>query len=541
LPLAESLRAWLSAAALAGALLGAGAAAAQRNLGFESDGAASLPPHWEIVGADAGNADVSVDASTAYEGARSLRISQLAETGFARIAQRIALSPPARAQAARRVRVSAAVLGAGTPGGAAAIWLRLSGPKGPMFIDSRADARAPVMSPAPRSSRGQAEAREPGGAEAAASIGEPRGWQRYVLELPLPDDVDEAVLGASLRGKGTAWFDDFRMEVVPVRGALPSATAAHYVDAALDLIREHALYSNRVDWAVVRSAVLDHARGATVPSDTYGGLRFALRELADQHSYLLAPSSVAALQREPVSNARTGRAAVEPRARIVAGRFRYLAVPGFAGGAPSDQARFAERLQSLISDLEKSGSCAWILDLRENSGGNLWPMLAGLGPLLGEGELGASVYPEGGRRSLWYRDGQAGFGDYVQLRVIAPRALAVPDAPLAVLLGGRTASSAEVLAVALDGRPNTRTFGAPTSGLSAGNRTFELADGAALVLTVAATADRTGRVTVGPIVPDELVDTVSAPGAREAGAPPAAEDSVLAAATAWLEGQDACR
>jgi C-terminal processing protease CtpA/Prc len=168
-------------------------------------------------------------------------------------------------------------------------------------------------------------------------------------------------------------------------------------------------------------------------------------------------------------------------------------------------------------------------------------MLVGLGPLLGEGELGASVYPDGARRPFWYRAGQGGFGEYVQLRVAVPRRLAAPDSPLAVLLGPGTASSAEVLATALVGRPNTRSFGAPTSGLSAGNRTFELEDGAALVLTVAATADRAGRVAVGPIVPDDPVDATNALPARGAVAPSAGEDRVLAAATAWLEAHDACR
>jgi C-terminal processing protease CtpA/Prc len=157
-------------------------------------------------------------------------------------------------------------------------------------------------------------------------------------------------------------------------------------------------------------------------------------------------------------------------------------------------------------------------------------MLAGTGPLLGEGELGASVYADGARRSFWYRDGKAGFGDYVQLRVVAPHRLEAPDAPLAVLLGARTASSAEVLAAALRGRPHTRSFGGPTSGLSAGNRTFELTDGAALVLTVAATADRAGRVILGPIVPDEEVLARAVP-----------SDAVLAAAMTWLEAEGMCR
>jgi hypothetical protein len=61
--------------------------------------------------------------------------------------------------------------------------------------------------------------------------------------------------------------------------------------------------------------------------------------------------------------------------------------------------------------------------------------------------------------------------------------------------------------------------------LSAGNRTFELSDGAALVMTVAATMDRAGRIYTGPIEPDERVT---------------GDEPVVAAALAWLEGGDGC-
>jgi hypothetical protein len=84
--------------------------------------------------------------------------------------------------------------------------------------------------------------------------------------------------------------------------------------------------------------------------------------------------------------------------------------------------------------------------------------------------------------------------------------------------------------VAFAGRPATRSFGAPTRGLSAGNRTFDLSDGASLVLTVAATSDRQGHLRLGPVLPDVAV----APGS-------AGRDTVLDAATEWLAGGDSCR
>jgi C-terminal processing protease CtpA/Prc len=213
----------------------------------------------------------------------------------------------------------------------------------------------------------------------------------------------------------------------------------------------------------------------------------------------------------------------------------YVSVPSFAGGTPAQQVEFAEKLQDEIRAADGAEVCGWVVDLRQNTGGNLWPMLAGLGPLLGEGELAASVYPDGRRVPVWHRDGQAGLGDYTQLRVRSPYRVDA-GVPAAVLLGPATASSAEILAVALRSRAGARSFGAPTRGLSAGNRIFSLADGASLVLTVAATTDTDGRFYAGPLVPDEVV---AAAGLRRQ--PETAADATLAAAVSWLEAGDACR
>ena len=37
----------------------------------------------------------------------------------------------------------------------------------------------------------------------------------------------------------------------------------------------------------------------------------------------------------------------------------------------------------------------WIVDLRGNTGGNMWPMVAGVGPVLGNGVAGFFVPPVG--------------------------------------------------------------------------------------------------------------------------------------------------
>ncbi len=92
---------------------------------------------------------------------------------------------------------------------------------------------------------------------------------------------------------------------------------------------------------------------------------------------------------------------------------------------------------------------------------------------------------------------------------------------LAVLTGPQTASSGEVVTVAFRGRPNSRSFGAPTYGVSTGNANYSLRDGAQIFLCSSVYADRNKVAYGGKISPDVVV---------EAGE----DDPVLQAATKWL-------
>jgi carboxyl-terminal processing protease len=496
-------------------LAAAAAGGTELNLGFETLDGDGMPVGWGY----AGDAELTSDTAAA-EGERSLKLTRAAGGGVTRLARRLPAAElrPGGGVHTLRLRLTGLVRTSG-PGVSAALWMRIDGPRGPLFLDSAGYGREPTAEPAVVSAK--------------ASTGG-LGWQRFELELPLPQDADEIVFGVSARGQGAAWFDALEVGALATDTRPPAApAAARYLDAALELMREHALRRGDVHWPTLRAQALEHARGAATAADTHLAVRFAVRELGDRHSYLQSAAASRALAAAPVSNARTGTPALAPGGRRL-DRVGYLSVPGFAGGTPVQQLEFAESLRNTVQAVEETGICGWVIDLRQNTGGNLWPMLAGLGPVLGDGELAASVYPDGRRVAVWHRGGQAGFGEYTQLRVRSPYRAA--QLPIAVLLGPATASSAEVLAVAFRGRPQTRSFGAPTRGLSAGNRTFALPDGASLVLTVAATSDVEGRVYLGPIAPDEVVA-----GADERRAAEAIEDATLDAALVWLTARDVCR
>jgi C-terminal processing protease CtpA/Prc len=78
---------------------------------------------------------------------------------------------------------------------------------------------------------------------------------------------------------------------------------------------------------------------------------------------------------------------------------------------------------------------------------------------------------------------------------------------VAVLINQAVASSGEALAISFIGRPNSRTFGTSTCGLSTSNQSFNLRDGYTLFLTTAFLADRNENIFGRAVIPEQEVNT----------------------------------
>jgi carboxyl-terminal processing protease len=145
------------------------------------------------------------------------------------------------------------------------------------------------------------------------------------------------------------------------------------------------------------------------------------------------------------------------------------------------------------------------VDLRGNGGGNMWPMIAGLGPVLGDGPAGVFVDPVGAQTEWGYERGSSTLDGTTQVAVSAPYRLRRQQPRVAVLSDNRIASSGEATLISFRGRPGARSFGTATCGLSTSNRGYALSDGAVLILTVAVMGDRHRNKYGDSIAPDEII------------------------------------
>lgn len=324
------------------------------------------------------------------------------------------------------------------------------------------------------------------------------------------------------------------MKVAPALTPTPvlSPLARTYLTTALDDIQRLALDSHDVDWTKLRQQAFMLAQGARTTSDTYPAIRYALSWAGTMHSFLYAPSEIP--RRGPQGDLTPGE---EPHGQRLASGIGYLELPhvlGSATGSNKATQRYAVLAQEAIRQADQEGTCGWIVDLRENGGGDMWPMLAGVGPILGEGTVGWFADPDG-RKEIWtYSNGQAQLNGVTLEGVALPYHLKRPFLPVAVLTSIYTASAGEAIVVAFRGRPDTQSFGQPTYGVPTANTSITLSDGALLVLTVAVDADRTGQTYRSSIAPDHSVVYSQ----EQIGS---TTDPVVKAAVAWLHAQASCQ
>ncbi|MDV3468722.1 S41 family peptidase [Stenotrophomonas sp. C3(2023)] len=328
----------------------------------------------------------------------------------------------------------------------------------------------------------------------------PAGLRHTRLEFAVPAEAGLIELAVVVLGGGQVDAHAIRLSPVDALQQ-PDVDAVALYDQAAALMAQHALQAPRLsDREVARWRPMPQA----TPGEARRAVRHLLRALGDNHSFLVDPVQMQALPQQ--SRARFQ----PPRWELLEGSWGYLEVPGVLGGDAEVTRQYTTALLSALQEGHRYGVRGWMVDLRGNTGGAMWPMLAGLEPLL-RGHPAGAFEDRAGRRTAWrtrVSSGSAQVADLSQL-------------PVAVLTSPRTASSGEAVAVAFRARPRTRSFGEPTAGLSTGNRGFTLLDGSVLQLTTVAFVDGAGIRYGHELMP----------------AQPAAQGAALDEALRWLQRQ----
>jgi len=342
-----------------------------------------------------------------------------------------------------------------------------------------------------------------------------------------------------------------------------TVTPKDYLDEVFKIVEENSIRRDSVDFNGIKREAYARLKNASSIEICYPIVNSILIDLGDRHSFFMSKEQVqkwrstskavdnneiitfkskllnkyigsihikgfssgdsVSIRQKAVNNA-----IITFKSKLLNKNIGYIHMKGFSSGDTVSIRQYADSLQNEIKSIDNEKLRGWILDLRENTGGNCWPMLTGLGPLLGNSICGYFIDNNKKKSSWFYRDGQSGIDSLTITKVsIRPYKLLNDLNPIAILTGHRTLSSGEVVATAFHNKSNARSFGESTGGLSTANQSFMLSDGSMILLTTAIDADRDGNIFGKRIEPDEKI-TISY---KSIGQP---NDPVIKRAVNWI-------
>ena len=258
-----------------------------------------------------------------------------------------------------------------------------------------------------------------------------------------------------------------------------------YVKKAVKLMDKHGLFAEGPAWEQTRAAALEAKPGSK--EEAYEIARTALKVAGGKHSFI----STVERQQESATEDK----ATEPSVTTVDDGILLIVLPHFSGQSADENQRYAKAVLDALPEADAPKGV--VIDLRGNTGGNMYPMIAAIHRFL----------PDDNILRFKTRKFTMPVTKESVLRNVGLSARPALDCPVALLTDEWTASSGEAVLLCFRGLEKARTFGAPTAGYASANAPYPMPDGSQLVLTTGCDMARTGEIFCDdPIAPDVTTD-----------------------------------
>lgn len=247
-------------------------------------------------------------------------------------------------------------------------------------------------------------------------------------------------------------------------------------------MEKNSIKKDSVNWEDIRTESLMQIRENNTRENAHQIIQKNLFLLGDNHSFFLTKESI-----KKIYNKKNELPYISYEK--INNEIAYIAIPPFLGGE-NQVLDFAKQIQEKIKILDSVKTEKWIIDLRSNRGGNMWPMYLGLAPILKEGVSGYFINSKGKYIEWVFKDNSVFEGKSKNLELKNSYKIKANNIKIAVLISSYTASSGEAIALMFKKLPNTSFFGEDSYGLTTGNSIYNMSDGAKIVLTTSIFADR---------------------------------------------------
>lgn len=317
-----------------------------------------------------------------------------------------------------------------------------------------------------------------------------------------------------------------------------NAQVKEYLDKTLLIISSNALNKDKIDWSSLKVDLYGKAKDAHNIEDILPVYPYLFEKIDDHHGWLSYKGknyswskNIQTVKNETVKNA--VKKYKNAHSSLLSKNIAYIRISGNSDFSAKKMDSIASNIVDEINKVNSRKIKGWVVDLRLNTGGNMYPMIAGISDLIGDNEkVGGFITSDHKPDGDWLLKNGNVYVDSNQ--VLDRKKLETPikkQLPIAVLISGYTASSGEMTAITLIGRDKTKLFGEESAGYTTSNQGFEVDENSGLNLAVSYVVDRNGKIYSDNIKPDfEIIAGDDFEDLKK--------DKKVISAIRWIEGQN---
>lgn len=273
----------------------------------------------------------------------------------------------------------------------------------------------------------------------------------------------------------------------------PDKQTRQLIEAITKTLKKESIVREKIDWIRLDDNLKSIDFSGKHTSDrekVYSVFINALQNAGDHHSLFLS---------KVVSDwvNKLNEVEVLITSKYLGNNIGYLKIPYCMTFDAIKDLKFANTLIKQIQNLDANEIDKWIIDLRDNKGGNRWPMLAGLTPIIGDGLIGYNIVLNK-HLPIIIKKGLINYSTIETNQFTTKK----PFKKIAVIINEHTSSSGEMVAIALLGFEGTKSFGQESGGYTTINSSRDYKDGTQLYLATGYSADKNKKEYFPSIKPD---------------------------------------
>jgi len=279
-----------------------------------------------------------------------------------------------------------------------------------------------------------------------------------------------------------------------------------FIDKSFALIKSHSI--NVEDLDRIKNELYSKSANLSSVDELAPLYEGVFKELNDHHGGLKYKGKTYGWKKPLVSNSSYLKEKIKTektvKSKVIDKKYGYIRIPGNNDFSFKKVDSISDDIISHINAVNSNKIKGWIIDLRLNTGGNMYPILLGLKNFIGNnlvfGGFNDAKNQSSGKWEI-YQDKMLIDGIELNSKTTLKNSLK-EAVPVIILTSCYTASAGEMTAISFIGRNRTFIVGEPTANYTTAVQGFKINNIAGINLSTDYVIDRNQKIYKNNIIPD---------------------------------------